>query len=195
METPANIHPYKSKPDLTPFFIPKVIVASDLGATGCPTFPIMLDSVEKCSEPRMASRVREKQVARLSLSEFRDAWLASGAIHTGSSPAAEGDKRGLDVIERNIMSSEPTAGDKRKRRVPDAGGFHTDEDGLEASSNLHTRPRRLLQDELDLAMLEEEIAPFMSFPSLREILAGNSETKGPAQSVCLTKPEQDALMM
>jgi hypothetical protein len=93
------------------------------------------------------------------------------------------------------MSSEPTAGDKRKRRVPDAGGFHTDEDGLEASSNLHTRPRRLLQDDLDVAMLEEEIAPFMSFPSLREILAGNSETKGPSQSVCLTKPEQDALMI
>jgi hypothetical protein len=31
-----------------------------------------------------------------------------------SSPmAAEGDKRGLDVISRDVMSSEPAAGDKR----------------------------------------------------------------------------------
>lgn len=140
-------------------------------------------SFEKCSEPR---RVGEKRVATLRLSQFRDASVASGAIRTGSSPA-EGDKRGLDGTEQNIMSSEPTAGDKR--RVPDAGGFHTDEDEIEASSNLHTRPRRLLQDlVLDWAMLEEKIAPFMSFPSLREILTGNSETNGLAQSVSLTKP-------
>ena len=140
----------------------------------------MLDSVEKCSEPRMTSRNRVKLVPRLWLHQCRD---ASFAIRTGNSPAAEGDKRGLDNTERNDMSSEPTAGDKR--RVPDEGGIHT-EDGIEAS---------LLQDDLDLAMLKEEIAPFMSFPSLREILAGNSETNGLAQSVSLTKPEQGALMM
>ncbi len=43
-----------------------------------------------------------------------------------SSPtAAEGDKRGLDVIRRDVMSSEPAAGDKRSALdAPD-----TDDDG------------------------------------------------------------------
>jgi hypothetical protein len=38
---------------------------------------------------------------------------------------AEGDKRGLDVISRDVMSSEPAAGDKRSALdAPD-----TDDDG------------------------------------------------------------------
>jgi hypothetical protein len=116
----------------------------------------------------MTSRVRVKQVATLMLPQSRDASFASGG-------------------------SEPTAGDKR--RVLDAGGFHSDEDGIEASSNLHTRRRRVLQDESDQPTMQEEISHVMSFPSLREILAGNSETNGLAQSVSLTKPGKDALMM
>jgi hypothetical protein len=76
----------------------------------------------------MASRGRVKLVATLSAS------FASGAIRTGSypcnSPAAEGDKRGLDVTCRNIMSTKPAVGDKRSalRDAPDASDA-SDDDG------------------------------------------------------------------
>jgi hypothetical protein len=80
------------------------------GALVAPDLPV--DAVEKCSEPRKPSG-RVKLVATLPAS------FASGAMRTGSypwlsSPAAEGDKRGLDVTSRNIMSSEPAVGDKRR---------------------------------------------------------------------------------
>jgi hypothetical protein len=91
---------------------------------GCrKTFPFALAEWPKIgeaggevSEPKWTSRGREKRVATLPAS------FASGAIpptctrsHAGmSSPAAaEGDKRGLDVISRGVMSSEQAAGDKR----------------------------------------------------------------------------------
>jgi hypothetical protein len=68
------------------------------------------------SEPKRTSRGRVKRVATLPAS------FASGpipptctSIYAGMSSltAAEGDKRGLDVISRDVMSSEPAAGDKR----------------------------------------------------------------------------------
>ncbi len=67
------------------------------------------------------SRGRVKLVATLP---------SSGATRTGSYswlsfPAAEGDKRGLDVTSRTIMSSQPAVGDKRSALdAPD-----TDDDG------------------------------------------------------------------
>jgi hypothetical protein len=70
------------------------------------------------SEPKRTPRGRVKRVVTLPAS------FASGAIpipptFTRSYPGmsslttAEGDKRGLDVISRDVMSSEPAAGDKR----------------------------------------------------------------------------------
>jgi hypothetical protein len=70
------------------------------------------------SEPKRTSRDRVKRVATLPGS------FASGTIpipptctrsYPGMSSLAtvEGDKRGLGVISRDVMSSEPAAGDKR----------------------------------------------------------------------------------
>ena len=99
-------------------------VPSHIG--GCrKTFPFAVAESPKIgeaggevSEPKRTSRGRVKRVATLPAS------FASGAIpippictrsYSGMSSltTAEGDKRGLDVISRDVMSSEPAAGDKR----------------------------------------------------------------------------------
>ena len=73
----------------------------------------------------MTSRGRVKLVATLPAS------FASGALRMGgypwlsSPPAADGDKRGLDVTSRNIVNSEPTTGDKRS--ALDAPGTFDDD--------------------------------------------------------------------
>ena len=93
---------------------------------GCrTTFPFAVAESPKigeaggeASEPKRTSRGRVKRVATLPAS------FASGAMPipptcTRSYPGmsslttAEGDKRGLDVISRDVMRSEPAAGDKR----------------------------------------------------------------------------------
>ncbi|MEI7747333.1 MAG: hypothetical protein WCJ28_07320, partial [Actinomycetota bacterium] len=93
---------------------------------GCrTTFPLAVAESPKSgeaggevSEPTRTSRGRVKRVVTLPAS------FASGAIPmpptcTRSYPGmsslttAEGDKRGLDVISRDVMRSEPAAGDKR----------------------------------------------------------------------------------
>jgi hypothetical protein len=70
----------------------------------------------KVYEPKRTSRGRVNRVATLPAS------FASGAIPppctriypgVSSLTTAEGDKRGLDVISRDVMSSESAVGDKR----------------------------------------------------------------------------------
>ena len=102
---------------------------------GCrKTFPFAIAESPKIgeargdvSEPKRTSRGRVKRVATLPAS------FASGAIPPtrtrsypgmSSSTAAQGDKRGLDVISRDVMSSEPAAGDKRSALdAPLKGGW------------------------------------------------------------------------
>ena len=76
--------------------------------------PKMGEAGGEVSEPKRTSKGRVKQVA--TLRSYPD---------MSSLTAAEGDKRGLDVISRDVMRSEPAAGDKRS--ALDAP--NTDDDG------------------------------------------------------------------
>jgi hypothetical protein len=92
---------------------------------GCrKTFPFAVtewhklgDAGEEVSEAKRTSRGRVKRVVALPAS-FAAAWAipptcTSSYVGISSPTTAEGDKRGLDDNSRDVMSSEPAAGDKR----------------------------------------------------------------------------------
>jgi hypothetical protein len=118
--------------------------------------PKIREAGGEVSEPKRTSRGRVKRVATLPAS------FASGAIPIQptctrsfpgmSSPAtAEGDTRGLDVIRRDVMSSEPAAGDKRSALdAPDTDGCAEQGEGAAAAGpkpeQAGTRNKKLRRD-------------------------------------------------